>query len=222
MTNHFSLQMVQKLVSQGEGQTLEFKRKANFPEKIIKEMVAFANTDGGYLLVGVDDNGTIPGLKHVEEEKYILERTLGTHCKPKLRYKIHTLPVSNNRSLLIFKIYKSARRPHYALDHPDQKWGKAFIRLGDKSLQASRETVEILKGVRSKGGQKIYYGEKEEILFKHLEKEGKITLSEFSDIARLPRKQASRTLVKLVLSNVLRIVHQEREEYFVFNNHIPQ
>jgi len=220
MSTNYNLQTVRRLVRKGEGQTLEFKRKASFPEKIVKEMVAFANSDGGYLLVGVDDNGNIPGLKYAEEEKYVLERALETHCKPKIRYQSHILPVNNNHSILLFKIYRSSKKPHFALEDPKRKWGKAFIRIGDKSIQASRETIQILKG--GKGGQKIFYGEKENALFKHLEKEQKITLSEFSEIADLPKELASRTLVKLVLSNVLKIVHREKEEYFIFNNQFLQ
>ena len=62
------LQELEDLVHKGEGQLLEFKLKASFPEKIVKEMVAFANSNGGQLLVGVDDDGRIAGLKFAEEE----------------------------------------------------------------------------------------------------------------------------------------------------------
>ncbi len=222
MSSNYNLQFVQKLVRQGEGQTLEFKRKANFPEKIIREMVAFANTDGGYLLMGVDDNGSIPGLKYAEEEKYILEKSIDILCKPKIKYSLHHIALYNGRSVLVYRIYKSSKRPHYALEKPAQKWGKAYIRKNDKSLQASRETIEILKGVKHRGGQKIYYGEKENLLLKYLEQKGSITLSQYTELADLSKKIASKSLVQLVLSNVLRIVHEERGEYFIYNNQIPQ
>ena len=57
---------LRRLVSQGEGQHLEFKRKASFPEKIVRELIAFANTEGGTLLIGVDDDKSIPGVKFPE------------------------------------------------------------------------------------------------------------------------------------------------------------
>ena len=63
---------VLRLIRQGEGQFVEFKKKANHPEKIIKEVVAFANAGGGNLFIGVDDHGTISGLKFPEDEEYIL------------------------------------------------------------------------------------------------------------------------------------------------------
>ena len=58
---------IKKLVLEGETDTLEFKKKANFPEKIVKEIVAFANTRGGRLLIGVDDDSTVTGVKYYEE-----------------------------------------------------------------------------------------------------------------------------------------------------------
>ena len=55
---------LKRLALEGEGLQLEFKRKASHPEKIVRELIAFANTEGGTLLIGVDDDGSIPGLKY--------------------------------------------------------------------------------------------------------------------------------------------------------------
>lgn len=68
------------MVKAGENDFLEFKRKASFPEKIVKEIVAFANTRGGDLLIGVDDNGTIPGLKFAEEDAWVLDNAIQQYC----------------------------------------------------------------------------------------------------------------------------------------------
>ena len=57
------------LVNQGEGQRLEFKKKVDYPEKVVKEVIAFANSDGGNLLIGVDDDGNISGVK-IQKVKY--------------------------------------------------------------------------------------------------------------------------------------------------------
>ena len=57
---------LRKLISKGEGLHLEFKRKALHPDKILRELIAFANSGGGILLVGVDDDKSIPGLKFPE------------------------------------------------------------------------------------------------------------------------------------------------------------
>ena len=54
---------LKELIAEGESTTLEFKRKFTSPEKIAKEIAAFANTKGGYLLIGVDDDKRIYGVK---------------------------------------------------------------------------------------------------------------------------------------------------------------
>ncbi len=70
--NPRQVQELKFLVSQGEGASLEFKRKATFPEKIIREMIAFANSKGGIVLIGIGDDGSLPGLKHPEDESHVI------------------------------------------------------------------------------------------------------------------------------------------------------
>lgn len=53
---------LQNLISQGEGQTLEFKRSTAEIDKAIQELVSFANTNGGTILIGVSDEGRIIGV----------------------------------------------------------------------------------------------------------------------------------------------------------------
>jgi predicted HTH transcriptional regulator len=67
---YLDLRNLKHLVRHGEGQRLEFKMKVKFPEKIIKELVAFANSDGGHLFVGVADDGQIDGSKFVDEDQF--------------------------------------------------------------------------------------------------------------------------------------------------------
>ena len=51
-----TLQEVKELAVKGEGLQIEFKKKAAYPEKIVREVIALANTQGGTLLIGVDDD----------------------------------------------------------------------------------------------------------------------------------------------------------------------
>src|SRR5688572_24661586 len=81
--NPRQVQELKRLVAQGESSTLEFKRKASFPDKIVREMIAFANSVGGVLLVGIGDDKSIPGLKHPEDESHVIREAL-KKCKPRL------------------------------------------------------------------------------------------------------------------------------------------
>ena len=72
---------LKKLVLNGESQFLEFKKKADHPEKIVREMVAFANSEGGTLLIGVDDRGNISGLPFPDEDTYAMEAAISMYSK---------------------------------------------------------------------------------------------------------------------------------------------
>lgn len=232
-----TIQDVRSLAYRGEGKFVEFKRKVEYPEKIIREMVAFANTKGGHLLIGIDDDGSVPGLKYAEEGIYALEQALEKWCRPKIEYEVEVVPVSHKKSVISFHIKESKKKPHYVLTNhiveesttaPAQhlklqsleqkvistRKKRAYVRVEDKSLQASREVWEILKRNRKPKDIKFSYGEKEKILMKFLGEHETITLNEFKKVARLSYFSASRTLILLVLANVLEIIPQEKEDIF--------
>lgn len=58
---------IKKLIEGGENQQLDFKYCVSDSRKIARTLVAFSNTDGGRLLIGVRDNGSIAGIKSDEE-----------------------------------------------------------------------------------------------------------------------------------------------------------
>ena len=206
---------LRSLVRQGEHVQLEFKRKAAYPEKILKEVVAFANTDGGQLLIGVDDNGTIPGLKFAEEEMYVLDRAISRYCRPDISYSTEVIPLNEKRSVILYKIEKSTIGPHYVIPEPEATEGKAYVRVKDQSIQASREVRQVLKGVKKGREVRFSYGDKERLLMKYLDENGSITLPQFADLAGEPARKVSRTLVLLVLADVLEIVPREGHDIFV-------
>ena len=220
-----SLQEIQRMVRQGEGEQIEFKRKVAHPDKIIREIVAFANTKGGNLLIGVDDNGTIPGIRSAEEECYALERAIEKWCRPYIDYEINVVPISGRKAVVHYKIHEGQRKPHYVLqsafkpsaaDAPRKKQkGRAYVRYEDKSLQASPEVWQILRRSRQPKDIKFQFGEKEKLLMGYLEENGRITVAQFAQLIGQSRYRASRTLILLVLANVLRVIPQEKEDVFV-------
>jgi predicted HTH transcriptional regulator len=207
------LQELEDVVSKGEGQLLEFKLKATFPEKIVKEMVAFANSAGGQLFIGVDDDGRISGVKFAEEEKFVIEKAIQDHIKPGIRYQSEVIPISKKRNVLHYRIFENRKKPSYFLYDPNKR-GKAYLRVNDKSVQASREMVEILKRSKNNKSFPIHLGDKEQLLFQYIEKHGKTTLSKFMEISGLSRFKASQILIRLVVSNILNIETDEKADYF--------
>jgi len=203
------------LVKQGEGMQIEFKLKAAHPDKIVREIVAFANSWGGTLLVGISDDQQIKGVKFVGEEEYILTKAIQTYCSPPVLYQIYRIPIGEERHVLALFIPPSEQKPHYVLQDLQNQTGKVYIRVADKSIQASKEVREILKGERKQRNIRFGYGEKEKALMQYLGQHQKITVSQFMDVAGIPRHIASRTLVLLVLARVLKIYPGETEDTFV-------
>ena len=205
---------LKELVRQGEGTHLEFKLKSNHPERIIREVVAFANTEGGRLLIGIGDDKTIQGLKHVEEDEFLLVRAIEKYCTPAINYDIERIPVAKDRDVLLITVPESAGKPHYVTVDPVNDLKRAYIRVEDKAVQASKEVREILKGERAARNIRFTYGDKEQTLMKHLGEHPNITVDLFASIANIPRKIASRTLVLLVLANVLKVQPDEVVDRF--------
>lgn len=244
-----TLQDVKNLVSGGESERLEFKRKVAHPDKIIREVVAFANTHGGYLLIGVDDNGSIPGLKFAEEEIFSLNNAIKKWCSPVIPYTFEIVPLTSKRAIAIYYIEEGPRKPYFVKSevlqpaviagssqngkNPSSKpsskpgWkpgskpsrkkklkGKAYVRVEDKSLQASREVWQILRRNNRPKDIQFTYGETEQQLMEFLGKHEYITLNQFKQLTSLPHLRASHKLVLLVLANVLEIVPREKEDIY--------
>lgn len=203
---------LKELVRQGEGSYLEFKLKSNHPDRIVREVVAFANSGGGKLLIGIDDDKTIKGLKYPDEDEYTLVRAIEKYCHPPVRYRTERIPIGDDKEVLVFSIPRSVEKPHFVADPLGKK--RAYIRLGDKSVQASQEMCEIMRRGKENRDIRFRYGEKEKTLMQLLDNQKSVTVDSFASIAGIPRRLASRTLVQLVLAKVLEVHPEEAVDRF--------
>lgn len=206
------LRELKKLVSEGEGIQLEFKRKASYPEKIVRELIAFANTEGGTLLIGVDDDGSVPGVKYPEEEAHVVRQSLTNFCRPLLTYNESVIPLPDNRYVVRFDVPSSSKRPHYLASTKSDR--ETFVRVKDMSIKASAEMEELIR--RSKKSRDIHFtfGDAEKKLMEYFNIHPTITLAEYRNFSGLNRFQASRKLILLVLANVLKITATERGDLY--------
>ena len=93
-----------KIIEEGENLTVEFKQRFSTQEKIAKEMIAFANTRGGFILFGIDDNGTVYGVESEKGEAELISESAERYCEPKINYKIHYHELKN-REIVIAEIF---------------------------------------------------------------------------------------------------------------------
>lgn len=208
-----TLDDVKRIVARGEGQHIEFKRRVPSQERIAKEMIAFANTGGGTVLVGVNDDGTVVGVKDAEEEEYALRKAISAHCRPTVKWRSYRVPVTNKRDIIVVTVPRSGTKPHFlrtANGGPEA----AYIRVDDMSLEASPETVALLRAETSDDGVHFEMGETELVLLRYLEQYGNITVDAWASVANLDRDEAGQILVTLTRAGVLSQQHGDRGDYF--------
>ena len=203
---------MQRLVAEGEGHQLEFKRKASHPEKIVREMIAFANTEGGTILIGVDDNGTLSGIKYPDEELLFVREALEKHVKQTLVYQDSLITLSESRFILRLDIPPNLKRP--VLFWNDSKHTESYVRVNDMSIKASDEMIEIIRRKRQKKDIRFYFAEHELALMKYLDQYPSITSKEFQKLTGLNQYVAARKLILLVLANVLKITATEKGDLY--------
>jgi predicted HTH transcriptional regulator len=210
--NPHDVRELKKLAAEGEGLQLEFKRKAAYPEKIVRELIAFANTEGGTLLVGVDDDGTIPGVKYPEEEGHVISEALKNYCRPSLLYKELIIPISENKYVVRFDIPPSLKRPHYFVLDKDTR--QSFVRVKDMSIKASAEMEEIVRRSKQKRDIRFTFGDDEKKLMEYLDEHKFMSMPAYQKLSGLNRFKARRKLILLVLANVLKITASEKGDLY--------
>lgn len=203
---------IKRLILQGEGTTLDFKKTITSNEKIAKSLVAFANNRGGQLLIGVADDGSIKGVKSEDEERYMITKSAHQFCKPALEPEFEEVYV-DDKLVLVVTISASDTKPHYAMDEHKKWW--VYYRVNDKSILASKIIVDVIKKSADTNGALIQYTDQEKKLFDHLQLEGRITLKQFSKLTRSSYRQAQKIIVNLILGGVIKPVTSEKEEYYI-------
>lgn len=206
-----------ELIEEGENLQCEFKRHFTAPEKIAREMIAFANTKGGYLIFGVDDNREVVGVDSEKSESEMIKDVAENYCEPPLNYAIDFIELYG-KELVVVSIPESENKPHRLQDYLNEldiNKAVVIVRINDKSVQASKEMVRILRANSSKLALKKYQiGQTEKLVFEYLSKYEKISVKELSNLANISERRASRTLVKMVRANLLMIHKKDNGEEF--------
>ena len=208
------------MIENGEGLTVEFKQRFSSFEKMAKEMIAFANTRGGYILIGVDDDKSIYGIASEKSDIDLVKESAEKYCVPPVDYKIENIEI-NLKDILIIDIAESKTKPHRIQDYKNNfelNDAQVYVRINDKSVLAGKEMIKILQTQSSRASLKNYIvGSQEKIVFEYLDKHEKITVKELGKQANISDRRASRTLIKLVRANLLFIhLKDNGESYFTY------
>jgi len=210
---------IKTLIAQGEHQQLDFKFEISDAAKIARSLVAFANTDGGKLLIGVKDNGVIAGVRS-EEEKFMIENAAQRYCKPEIQFQSKAWIV-DGKQVLEIDIPVSKSIPHRA---PDQQNGsyKAFVRVNDQNLLANGVLMKVWK--KRESGKNIHfeYSEVAQKLLGHLKNNEQITLTETKKITGLSKFKTEQLLSDLILLEIIEMRLKEAETTFLLSGKQPK
>lgn len=232
-TRPLSARKLNEIIELGETDAVEFKRRFSDFEKIAKEIIAFANTRGGLLLIGVDDDGTIVGVDSEKHEIELVSTAAEFYCDPAIDVDVEVVEI-NDVDVVAVTVPESASKPHFLVPAPADgahrgRGGRgqprekmshegsrnAYIRQNDRSVLASREVVRVLASTGPDASPlQLHIGKIEHALFEYLEKHGRITLREFRHLVNISERRASRALVRLVRASLIRIFTDEGEDYY--------
>ena len=187
--------MLHRLIAQGEHQQQDFKYEISDARKIARTLSAFANTDGGRLLIGVKDNGKIAGVRS-DEEIYMVEAAAALYCIPPVQCHMTTHRI-DGRGVVIAEVRPVDKRPVRAqLDD-----GKlcAFMRIADENIVASPVQMALWREANDEEGTLLPFTPRERALLQMLsEAQGPMTLNRFARLGRLPRHRAVRLLAQFI------------------------
>ena len=133
----------QAAIRLGEGQTTEFKFRVDSQRKIAKTLVAFANSDGGTIYIGVKDNGSIAGVRG-EEELFMIEGATDLHTRPPVQFHHEGIEIQG-KVVLAIVIPPSTTRPHEAREEEgasSREWS-AYFRQGAANFRANGVLLQL-------------------------------------------------------------------------------
>ncbi len=201
---------IKKLIREGEHQCLDFKFEISDAKKIARSVVAFANTKGGTLLIGVKDNGTIGGIRS-EEEYYMVESAAELFSKPAVEFQTKEWFIEGRYVLEVY-IPKSKQMPHYA-KNKEGLW-RAYIRVNDQNFLANDVLLKVWKRKKQTSGVRFKFSKNERLLLDFLTENQIITLTKFCKLAKINRRDAKNILANLISIKVIDIVFTDDTVYY--------
>lgn len=199
------------LIKEGEHQQQDFKYRVSDACKLAKSVSAFANTDGGRLLIGVRDDGHLSGVRS-EEEIFMMHQAAYKYCKPEPSIKFDTFHV-DGRTIVMATVPPSDKKPVCAEDEDGKR--RAYIRIADENIVASPVHLALWRETQKPRGSVMTYDDSVRQLLDAME--GRQTLKQIVKRSNLPRYQVIPLLARLIRFDTAKWEYTDQQFLFSLN-----
>ena len=190
---------IHSLIEQGEHIEQDFKYEISDARKIARTLSAFANTQGGRLLIGVKDNGRVVGVRS-EEEMYMIEAATQLYCVPQVVVNMTSYRVEG-RTVLVAEVEPSLCKPVMACDENNHKW--AYVRVADENILATPVHLQVWRQQNDVKPSVISFTQREQAILSMLSQEEECDLSQLSRGVGMKRNEVRDLLARFVRWDVL-------------------
>lgn len=132
---------LRKLVARGEDSRLQYKSDVRNVDALAAKMAAFANCEGGQILIGVGDNGELNGIPRSEIDRInqLISNAASQHVRSPLSPQTKNIPVGKDQIVIVAAISKGIDKPYF------DKNGVIWLKVGaDKRRVNSKEELRRL------------------------------------------------------------------------------
>lgn len=194
---------IAKLIEEGEHEHQDFKFAISDARKIARSLSAFANNDGGRLLVGVKDNGVIAGVRN-EEDIYVIEQAAQMYCEPEQDIQVTAFKVEGGLTVFRIEISKSAVRPVLVKEANGEL--KAYYRVRDENIAAPELMVKAWRREAACSGTLVTLSEAEKCLLS-MAAEAPVSVEDFMLAAHVSRVAAEELVIRLHAMHLIDFVY---------------
>lgn len=200
-------EFIQRLVAEGEHVHQDFKYVINDARKIARSISAFANNDGGALLIGVKDNGTIAGIRN-EEDVYVIEQAAALYCKPAQHVEFEAIKCGNGITVIRAIICAANHRPVFVDE--GNKTLRAYFRVADENITAHPLMVKAWQFLENGNEDNtLTLSDNESAILSIIDKQADLGVApeDLDTQVMMSRRNLQDTIVRLLALKLIRFHH---------------
>lgn len=208
------MDILKSYIREGEHQQQDFKFRVDDPKKIARTLAAFANTDGGRLLIGVKDNGKVVGV-FPEEEFHVIQGAAELFCKPPIEVSTEILQ-DDHKLVLKVDVPPVKEKPVKAKDDQD-RW-KTYVRRDDHTLLANKILVGVWRAQNKEISTPQKLDEDEMLILNTIKEQDRITLSKLYRITKLNKSYIDKLLILFITWGIVQMDITSEGTYYVISD----